>query len=176
MPLSRIYKGGRFLCSPIQELFSLSLVFAMNIEHAANQWSGDLFILSLWHRGWKFFLCFPILWALIMMMWYNGDGDDDDDDDDDEFVLLSPFCSPWFMYMVRCSNITLTKNNARHFLVQKLPRYSDIPPQEVSTSIFTPLLYCHCIVSMWPCLVELIICSDSLCTNTNSCESENPSL
>ena len=169
MPLSRIYYDGWFLRSPIQELFSFSSVFAMNIEHAINQWSGDLFILSLWHRGWKFFLCFPILWVLIMMMMMMMM----DDDDDDEFVLLSPFCSPWFMYMVRCSNITLTKNNARHFLVQKLPRYSNIPPQEISTSIFTPLLYCHC---QYVTQVELIICSDSLCTNNVSCESENPYL
>ena len=81
---------------------------------------------------------------MMMIMIDDHDGDDDHDDDDDEYVLLSPFCSPWFMYMVRCSNITLTKNNARHFLVQKLPRYSDIPPREISSSIFTPLLYCHC--------------------------------
>ena len=110
---------------------------------------------------------------MMMIMIDDHDGDDDHDDDDDEYVLLSPFCSPWFMYMVRCSNITLTKNNARHFLVQKLPRYSNIPPREISTSIFTPLLYCHC---QYVTLVELNICSDSLCTNIVSCESENQSL
>ena len=168
MPLSRIYYGGWFLRSHIQELFSLSSVFAMNIELAINQWSGDLFILFLWHRGWKFFLCFPILWVLIMMMWYN---DDDDDDDDDEFVLLFPFSSPWFMYMVRCSNITLTKNNARHFLVQKLPRYSDIPPQEISTSIhsfvISPLSVCD------PGRIYFLIVFAQILSLG---ESENPSL